>query len=239
MRFEPLKDKLLPKARALMAAGATKAVAARTVGVHRDTLSRWIREERADLSASDNGAATAPPATTGEGPAARAGGILPAGPADGGATPSAPLPHTGVSPSAPASCGSPDEVAAPPVLAPPAPAPPAPAPPALAPFVRHRPLLRRRSPAGLERLTRRLEERLEELVGKSEEAPNDPKWEDRMLKLCKVLEFVRSADDDLTPLLAAMQKFAAFCVRTLPEAEMAPVRKAVRLFLDHLKREHS
>ena len=47
------------------------------------------------------------------------------------------------------------------------------------------------------------------------------------------------ATDDIMPQLVAMQRFADFCVRNLCEAEMPPVRKAVRLFLDDLKARHS
>ena len=60
-----------------------------------------------------------------------------------------------------------------------------------------------------------------------------------MLKVCKVLEYLRAGEDDLDAQLAAMKRFAGFCIRTLSEDEMTPVRKAIRLFLDDLKREHS
>ena len=62
-----------------------------------------------------------------------------------------------------------------------------------------------------------------------------PTLEDRMLRVCQVIEHLAPDSDDLTAQLLALQKFAAFCVRTLSEEEMGPVRKAVRMFLDELK----
>lgn len=90
-----------------------------------------------------------------------------------------------------------------------------------------------------DRLCRRLEERLEGLIEKSEGKKPDPRLEDRMLKICKVLEYLRGEDNDLSAQLRAMKRFATFCVQTLSEEEMTPVRKATRLFLEDLKREHS
>ena len=60
-----------------------------------------------------------------------------------------------------------------------------------------------------------------------------------MLKICRVLEHLRDDGDELTACLKAMERFGTFCARTLVEEEMTPVRKAVRLFLDELKKEHS
>ncbi len=93
--------------------------------------------------------------------------------------------------------------------------------------------------APAEKLRRKLEERLERLVEESEADATDGKLEDRMLKLCRVLEFLRGEEDDVSAQLVAMKRFAAFCLRTLSEREMAPVRKATRLFVEKLKREHS
>jgi transposase-like protein len=92
------------------------------------------------------------------------------------------------------------------------------------------------SDSSADQLSRKIEERLARLI---ETGDNDAKTEDRMLKLCKVLECLRADEDDLDAQLAAMRKFARFCVRTLCEEEMTPIRKAVRLFLDELQREHS
>ena len=65
--------------------------------------------------------------------------------------------------------------------------------------------------------------------------PRYPTYEDRMLKVCRVMEHLRPDSDDLTAQLEVMRGFARFCVRTLSEDEMGPVRKAVRLFLDDLQ----
>ncbi len=92
-------------------------------------------------------------------------------------------------------------------------------------------------------IRKQLESYLADLVAEATRASRRsrvrPTYEDRMVKVCRVIETLSPGEDDLSGQLHAMQAFAVFCVRTLPECEMAPVRKAVRLFLDHLKREHS
>ena len=91
-------------------------------------------------------------------------------------------------------------------------------------------------------LRNQLETYLAELVAEATRASkkDDPRptYEDRMLKVCRIIETLSPGGDDLSPQLAAMKAFATFCVRRLPESEMAPVRKAVRLFLDDLKARH-
>ena len=61
----------------------------------------------------------------------------------------------------------------------------------------------------------------------------------RMLKVCRVLEHVRGDGADLDAQLEAIKRFAKFCLQNLNEEEMQHVRKAIRLFLDNLKEEHS
>jgi transposase-like protein len=90
-----------------------------------------------------------------------------------------------------------------------------------------------------DRLCRRLEERLERLIEAGESEPGSARLEDRMLKVCRVLEHLRGGQDELRAQLESMKRFAGFCTRTLTEEEMGPVRKAVRLFLEDLRREHS
>jgi len=82
----------------------------------------------------------------------------------------------------------------------------------------------------------RLQRRLEHLV---ETAPeDDPRAEDRMLKICRVMDLLRADADDPGVQLAALERFAAWCLRNLSDAEMAPVRRAVHRFMDQLRREH-
>ncbi|MCD6416729.1 MAG: helix-turn-helix domain-containing protein [Planctomycetes bacterium] len=90
-----------------------------------------------------------------------------------------------------------------------------------------------------ERLRRKLQRRLEQLVDGAEEDMKDQKSEDRMLKLCRILEYLDEDEDDPRAQLVAMERFAEFCVQNLSEAEMGPVRKATWLFLEELRREHS
>jgi hypothetical protein len=88
-------------------------------------------------------------------------------------------------------------------------------------------------------LCRRLENRLALLVVEAEKDLKDAKVEERFLKLCRVLESLRSDTADLDAQLEAMRRFADFCVRELTEEEMAPVRGPIRQFVDYLKEEHS
>jgi len=87
-----------------------------------------------------------------------------------------------------------------------------------------------------DRLYARLQERLERLIGGTED---DPELEDRALKVCRLLEHLRADRDNLNAQLGAMHAFASFCLQTLPEEEMAPVRRAIRMFVDQLRKEHA
>ncbi len=99
-------------------------------------------------------------------------------------------------------------------------------------------LLAGQQPLG-ETLRRKVQERLDQLMAMAEENLEDSKLEDRILKLCRVLDYLRKQQDDLGAQLRALRKFAEFCLRHLTEEEMTPVRKAVRLFVDHLREEYS
>jgi len=94
-------------------------------------------------------------------------------------------------------------------------------------------------PPPADELVRVLQNRLARLIEQSENEQKDAGIEDRMLKVCRVLESLRAGSDDLAAQLEAMKKFADFCVSTLSEDEMGPVRKAVRLFLEKLRRDNS
>jgi len=91
----------------------------------------------------------------------------------------------------------------------------------------------------VDRLILKLERRLAKLVENEDEKAEPARIEDRMLKLCKVLDYLRAGRDDLTGQLEAMRGFAAFCLQNLPEPDMDPVRKAIRLFVEQLRKEHS
>ncbi len=88
-------------------------------------------------------------------------------------------------------------------------------------------------------LCRRLEHRLALLIEQAEDDLSDAKIEDRFLKLCRVIDSLRSDSADLDAQMEAMGRFADFCMKNLTEEEMAPVRGPIRQFLDHLKEEHS
>jgi len=96
-----------------------------------------------------------------------------------------------------------------------------------------------RGEGSAEALRARLRERLDYLVAQSELNPDDAKLDDRMLKLCRVLEHLHKEAADVDAQLEALERFTRFCLQNLSEDEMDPVRKAVRLFLDNLKEEHS
>jgi len=91
-----------------------------------------------------------------------------------------------------------------------------------------------------ERMRARLYRHLEVLIDAAESRRKQtraryPTLEDRMLRVCQVIEHLGPDAEDLTAQLRAMERFAAFCPGALCEEEMGPVRKAVRMFLDHLK----
>ena len=88
-------------------------------------------------------------------------------------------------------------------------------------------------------LCRRLEQRLQRLVERAENDLDDARVEDRFLKLCRVIDSLRSDSADLDAQMEAMGRFADFCMKSLTEEEMAPVRGPIRQFLDYLKEEHS
>jgi len=98
---------------------------------------------------------------------------------------------------------------------------------------------RDRSRRTAERLRRSLEKRLARLVKASEADDDNGRIEDRMLKLCKVLEFLRADSSDLDCQLRTLERFTAFCLTALCDEEMDPVRKAVRMFMEQIRRESS
>ena len=59
-----------------------------------------------------------------------------------------------------------------------------------------------------------------------------------MLDVCRAMERLRPDTDDPTIQLAVLKGSVAFCVRTLSEPDMPPLRKAIRLYLDDLKARH-
>jgi transposase-like protein len=85
---------------------------------------------------------------------------------------------------------------------------------------------------------RRLEQRLGSLMAQGTDAEQSGRVEDRMLKICRIIEFLRSGDE-IGSRLQAMHEFARFCIGTLSESEMQPVRMAITRYLDKLKEENS
>jgi len=93
-----------------------------------------------------------------------------------------------------------------------------------------------------QRLSEQLEARLEKLFEDEEskdEQKHDPKFADRALKLCKLIEALRAGPDEISASLIAIMRFIRFCLITLTEEEMQPIRRAVALFIDDLKQENS
>ncbi len=100
--------------------------------------------------------------------------------------------------------------------------------------VPHRP-----APSRRHDLVRELEESLADLVGRMGTEDEDARLPDRMLKLCRVIDFLRDDSDDPTCALQTMERFAAFCMDRMTEEEVAPVRRAVSMFVETLRREHT
>ena len=226
-----LKDELLARAEALHAEGCREDVIAASLGISERSVGRWL-----------GGAARAKPS---------------AKPSDGEA--GNPLAEAATEPER-RSCdlrsGDRPDSKAPATQTPAAQEPPASAGGPASPLPegsRAKPARPGRRTATRRGLCRLIERRLADLVhdcteparqaedGQGGGAPDakDAKAEERILRLCKILEALRSGEDNLRAQLDAMKGFAAFCTRTLTEEEMTPVRKAVRLFLDALKKEHS
>ncbi|MGD2176013.1 MAG: DUF1804 family protein [Candidatus Brocadiaceae bacterium] len=107
-----------------------------------------------------------------------------------------------------------------------------------------RPWRRANEPEPEEEMRRKLREVLMRLVDEAHEREGDrpqehPCLEDRMLKICRVLEHVRPDAEDLTAQLKGLKRFAGWCLRNLREDQMGPVRHAVRRFVDEMREEHS
>jgi hypothetical protein len=62
------------------------------------------------------------------------------------------------------------------------------------------------------------------------------KPEDRALKVTKLLAFMDERLDTSEADLAAMERFVRFCLHELTEDKMQPVRKAVRLYTEQIRR---
>jgi transposase len=88
------------------------------------------------------------------------------------------------------------------------------------------------------RIRCRLEARVEKLMAKVDKDVEGSALEDRLLKICKVLDYFRPRGDDPSSVLHAMKRFASFCTCNLSEEEMGGVRKGVRLFVESLRKEH-
>ncbi len=104
-----------------------------------------------------------------------------------------------------------------------------------------RPWERDAEPMERGRLRALLEQRLADLAKQDDgtDAKAAAASEDRMLKICRVLDHLQDEGSQLDALVDATLRFAKFCRRNLSEDEMGPVRKAVRLFVEHLKKELS
>lgn len=112
-----------------------------------------------------------------------------------------------------------------------------------------RPWLRKPANRFEERLSRVLEQRLDALVNDAQTEPREKdgdrtreeavmRLEDRALKLCKLLRFIRDASTDPTPILDALRQLVLFAKGTLDAEELRAVRKAVRLFVDTLREDY-
>ncbi|MFW6189048.1 MAG: hypothetical protein ACOC7T_01325 [Planctomycetota bacterium] len=87
------------------------------------------------------------------------------------------------------------------------------------------------------RLHQKLERMADGLAGDAE--GEEVELADRMLKVCRVLEDLPEQGAGLEGLLQAMRRFMDFCLQRLPEEQTPPVRRAVRMFVENLKEEHT
>ena len=63
------------------------------------------------------------------------------------------------------------------------------------------------------------------------------RYEERLLKLLKVIDLYRDIQGDPAAALSVMEGFVRFCVRSFPEDKLEPIREAVESYLRHLKRK--
>ena len=84
----------------------------------------------------------------------------------------------------------------------------------------------------------KLEEHFARVVFKLDSKEDGYKPEDRALKVTKLLTFMDERTDDAEVALQALEQFVKFCLRELTDKEMQPVRKAVRMFAEELRRNH-
>jgi hypothetical protein len=84
----------------------------------------------------------------------------------------------------------------------------------------------------------KLEEHFHKVVQDLSPEEKGYKSEDRALKVTKLIAFMEERADRTEASLRAMAGFVRFCLRELTEEEMQPVRKAVRMFTEELRRSN-
>ena len=93
-----------------------------------------------------------------------------------------------------------------------------------------------------ERVMNALDKRFGRMVAEIESTGGDEsvlksRYEERLLKLLKVIDLYRDIQGDPAAALSVMEGFVRFCVRSFPEEKLEPIREAVESYLRHLKRK--
>ena len=101
---------------------------------------------------------------------------------------------------------------------------------------------RLRDPAP-EQLVRLLRARcVQMIVGEGPDVPDDPEarghFEKRLHTMVKLIKDCQKSSGEIRGALLALEDFAGFCADNLTADDLAGARKAVELYLDHLRREN-
>lgn len=93
-----------------------------------------------------------------------------------------------------------------------------------------------------DRVMNALDKRFGRMVAELESEGGDEsvlksRYEERLLKLLKVIDLYRDIQGDPAAALSVMEGFVRFCVRNFPEDKLEPIREAVESYLGHLKRK--
>ncbi len=94
-----------------------------------------------------------------------------------------------------------------------------------------------------ERVLRALERRFGRMVMEAGlEGPEDPEerkeYERRLLNMTKIINAYRRNAPELTLQLRTLEEFSLFCTENLTSADLAPVRRALEQFVNHLREEN-
>ena len=78
----------------------------------------------------------------------------------------------------------------------------------------------------------------EDEVRKHDSAKDDKEIEGRLLNMVRIITGYRKTAGELTGQMRTMQELAVFCTENLPPEDLPPVRRALEMFVNHLREEN-